>query len=54
MSNEKWTRGDERTSPLDQVFHPGLEGKEERERERANGRGRESVGFLEREAPPSL
>ena len=56
MSNEKLTRGDERTSPLDQVFQPGLGGKEERERERerANGRERESVGFLEREALPSL
>ena len=33
MSNEKWTCGDEKTSPLDQVFQPGLGGKEERERE---------------------
>ena len=33
MSNEKWTCGDERISPLDQVFQPGLGGKEEKERE---------------------
>ena len=40
MSNEKWTRGDERTSPLDQVFQPGLGGKEEREREQMEERGK--------------
>ena len=40
MSNEKWTRGDERTSPLDQVFQPGLGGKEEREREQTEERGK--------------
>ena len=51
MSNEKWTRGDERTSPLDQVFQPGLGGKEERERE---SRRREKEIFLEREALTSL
>ena len=38
MSNEKWTRGDERTSPLDQVFQPSLGGKEEREREQTEER----------------
>ena len=47
MSNEKWTRGDERTSPLDQVFQPGLGGKEEREREQTE-REREREGFRER------
>ena len=47
MSNEKWTRGDERTSPLDQVFQPGLGGKEEREREQTE-RDREREGFRER------
>ena len=40
MSNEKWTRGDERTSPLDQIFQPGLGGKEEREREQTEERGK--------------
>ena len=53
MSNEKWTRGDERTSPLDQVFQPGLGGKEERERE-SRRREIEKERVLEREAPPSL
>ena len=53
MSNEKWTRGDERTSPLDQVFQSGLGGKEERERESKRKRERK-CGILEREAPPSL
>ena len=48
MSNEKWIRGDERTSPLDQVFQPGLGGKDEREREIEKER------VFEREAPPSL
>ena len=55
MPNEKWTCGDERTSPLDQVFQPGLGGKEEREREREQTeRDREKERVLEREAPPSL
>ena len=53
MSNEKWTCGDERTSPLDQVFQLGLGGKEERERE-SKRRVREKERVLEREAPPSL
>ena len=44
MSNEKWTRGDERTSPLDQVFQPCLGGKEERQREQTE-RDREREGF---------
>ena len=47
MSNEKWTRGDERTSPLDQVFQPGLGGKEEREGEQTE-RDREREGFREK------
>ena len=51
MSNEKWTRGNERTSPLDQVFQPGLGGKEEREKEKTE---REKERVLERDAPPSL
>ena len=53
MSNEKWTCGDERISPLDQVFQPGLGGKEESEREQTE-RDREREGFREREAPHSL
>ena len=53
MSNEKWTCGDERTSPLDQVFQLGLGGKEEREREQTES-DREREGLREREAPPSL
>ena len=53
MSNEKWTCGDERTSPLDQVFQPGLGGKEERERE-SKQREIKKDRVLEREAPPSL
>ena len=53
MSNEKWTRGDERTSPLDQVFQPGLGGKEEREREQTE-RDREREGFRERGSTFSL
>ena len=51
MSNEKWTRGDERTSPLDQVFQPGLGGKEEREREQTE---REGDLFRERSSHFSL
>ena len=47
MSNEKWTCGDERTSPLDQVFQPGLGEKEERGREQTE-RDREREGFRER------
>ena len=46
MSNEKWTRGNDRTSPLDQVFQPGLGGKEEREKEQTE---REKERVLERE-----
>ena len=53
MSNEKWTRGDERTSPLDQVFQPGLGGKEEREREQMERDG-EREGFRERGSTLSL
>ena len=53
MSNEKWTCGDERTSPLDQVFQPGLRGKEEREREKAE-RDREREGFREKGSTFSL
>ena len=53
MSNEKWTHGDERTSPLDQVFQPGLGGKEEREREQTE-RDREREGFRERGSTFSL
>ena len=52
MSNEKWTCGDERTNPLDQVFQPSLGGKKEREREQME-RDREKR-VLEREAPHSL
>ena len=51
MSNEKWTCGDERTSPLDQVFQPGLGGKEEREREPTE---RECGIFRERSSTFSL
>ena len=47
MSNEKWTRGNERTSPLDQVFQPGLGEKEEREKEKME-RDKEREGFRER------
>ena len=53
MSNEKWTRGDERTSPLDQVFQLGLGGKEEREGEQTE-RDREREGFRERGSTFSL
>ena len=53
MSNEKWTCGDERTSPLDQVFQPGLGGKEEREMEQTE-RDREREGFRERGSTFSL
>ena len=53
MSNEKWTRGNERTSPLDLVFQPGLGGKEEREKEQTE-RERERVGFRERDSTFSL
>ena len=53
MSNEKWTCGDKRTSPLGQVFQPGLGGKEEREREQTE-RDREREGFRERGSTFSL
>ena len=53
MSNKKWTHGDERTSPLDQVFQPGLGGKEEREGEQME-RDREREGFRERGSTFSL
>ena len=53
MSNKKWTCGDERTSPLDQVFQPGLGGKEEREREKTEI-DREREGFRERSSTFSL
>ena len=52
MSNEKWTRGDERTSPLDQVSQISL-GEGKRERERANGK-RERDLFRERSSTFSL
>ena len=52
-SNEKWTRGEERTSPLDQVSQISL--GEEKERERGSKRREiEKERVLEREAPPSL
>ena len=53
MSNEKWARGDERTSPLDQVFQLGLGGKEEREKKKTE-RDREREGFRERGSTFSL
>ena len=53
MSNEKWTRGNERTSPLDQVFQISL-GEGKREGETNREREREEERVLEREAPPSL
>ena len=44
MSNEKWTRGDERTSPLDQVSQISLgEGKREGETNRERERKEERV-----------
>ena len=47
VSNEKWTRGDERTSPLDQVSQISLgEGKRERE-QMEREREREREGFRE-------
>ena len=51
VSNEKWTRGDERTSPLDQVSQISLGEEKERESKR---REIEKERVLEREAPPSL
>ena len=48
-SNEKWTRGDERTSPLDQVSQISLGEENERGSKR-----KEREIFLEREALPSL
>ena len=54
MSNEKWTRGDERTSPLDQVFQISLgEGKREGETNREREREEERV-FRERSSIFSL
>ena len=51
VPNAKWTRGDERTSPLDHVSQISLgRGK----REGATEKEKENVGFLEREALPSL
>ena len=48
MPNEKWTCGDERTSPLDQVSQISL-GEEKREREREQTeRDGEREGFKER------
>ena len=52
MPNEKWTRGDERTSPLDQVSQISL-GEEKREREQTE-RDREREGFRERSSTFSL
>ena len=50
-SNENWTRGHERTSPLDQVSQISLGEEKERGNKR---REREKERVLEREAPPSL
>ena len=53
VSNEKWTCGDERTSPLDQVSQISL--GEEKKREGTNGeREREREGFRERSSTFSL
>ena len=52
MSNEKWTRGNERTSPLDQVSQISLGEGKKRERE-ANGE-RERDLFRERSSTFSL
>ena len=51
-SNENWARGNERTSPLDQVSQISL--GEEKERGRSKRREIEKERVLEREAPPSL
>ena len=51
VSNEKWTCGDERTSPLDQVSQISLGEEKERGNKR---REREKERVLEREALPSL
>ena len=54
MSNEKWTRGDERTSPLDQVSQISLgEGKREG-RPTEKGRERKRGFFRERGSTFSL
>ena len=53
MSNKKWTRGDERTSPLDQVFQPGL-GEGKRERESKRKREGKCGNFRERSSTFSL
>ena len=52
MPNEKWTRGDERTSPLDQVSQISL-GEEKREREQTERDGGRE-GFRERGSTFSL
>ena len=52
VPNEKWTRGDERTSPLDQVSQISL-GEEKKEREQTE-RDREREGFRERGSTFSL
>ena len=52
MPNEKWTRGDERTSPLDQVSQISL-GEEKKKREQTE-RDREREGFRERGSTFSL
>ena len=54
VPNEKWTRGDERTSPLDQVSQISLgEGKREGETNREREREEERV-FRERGSTFSL
>ena len=52
MPNEKWTRGDERTSPLDQVSQISL-GEEKREREREQTERKRDL-FRERSSTFSL
>ena len=51
-SNEKWTRGDERTSPLDQVSQISL--GEEKKGRGSKRREREREGFRERSSTFSL
>ena len=53
MPNEKWTRGDERTSPLDQISQISLGEEKKREREQTE-RDRERKGFRERSSTFSL
>ena len=53
MSNEKWTRGNERTSPLDQVSQISLGEEKERGREQTERDGGRE-GFRERGSTFSL